>query len=105
MVHADDLKMCPVDPDSEDQPRNWLTESEAIGEGPMNSGDEEGPQGVDEHQEESCSLSDLEVSYMETEGGTQVDTSRADPSLPSVETPMGGGQRRKKPNPRYLDSA
>ena len=71
--------MCPVDPDSEDQPRNWLTESEAIGEGPMNSGDEEGPQGVDEHKEEGRSLSDLEVSDMETEGGTQVDTSREDP--------------------------
>ena len=31
VVHADDLKMCPVNPDSEDQPRNWLTEFEAIG--------------------------------------------------------------------------
>ena len=50
VVHADDLKMCPVDPDSEDQPRNWLTESEAIGEGPMKSGDAEGPQEVDDHQ-------------------------------------------------------
>ena len=92
--------MCPVDPDSEDQPRNWLTESEAIGKGPMNSG-EGGPQEVDDRR----SLTDLEVSDVETEGETLVGTSREDPSLPSAEIPMGCGQRRRKPNPRYLDSA
>ena len=82
VVHADELKMGPVDPDSEDKPRNWLTESEVIGEGPMNSGDEEGPQGVDKRQEEGRSLADLEVSDMETEGGTHVDTSRKIPVYP-----------------------
>ena len=89
--------MCPIDPDSEDQPKNWFTESEAIEEDPMNSGDEEGPQEVNERQEEGRGLADLEVSDMETEGGTQVDTSREDPSLPSVETPMGRGQSRCGP--------
>ena len=74
VVHADDLKMCPVDLDSEDQCSNWLTESEAIGEGPMNSGDEECPQEVDDCQEEGRSLAGLEAFDMET-GGTQVDTS------------------------------
>ena len=105
VVHADDLKVCPVDPDSEDQPRNWLTEPEAIGEGPTNSGDEGGPQEVDDRQEGGRSLTDLEVSDEETEGETPVSTSREDPSLPSAEVPMGRGQRRRKPNPRYLDSA
>ena len=61
--------MCPVDPDSEDQPRNWLTGSVVTGEGPMNSGDEEGPQEVNERQGEGWSLTDLEVSDIEAEEG------------------------------------
>ena len=82
-----------------------MTGSEAIGEGPMNSGDEGGPQEVDDRQEGGRSLTDLEVSDVEPEGETLVGTSREDPSLPSAEVPMGRGQRRRKPNPRYLDSA
>ena len=107
---------CPVDPDSEDnttnvknmhlhQPRNWMTESEVIGESPMNSGDEESPQEVDERQEEGQNLADLDGSHMEAGEETQVDTSLEDPSLPKVEVPMGCRQRRRKPNPRYHDSA
>ena len=97
--------MCPVDPDSEDKPRNWMTESEVIGESPMNSGDEESPQEVDERQEEGQNLADLDGSHMEAGEETQVDTSLEDPSLPKVEVPMGCRQRRRKPNPRYHDSA
>ena len=102
-MHADDLKMCPVVPDSEDQPRNWMTEPKVTGEGPMNSGDEESPQEVDERQEKGWSLVDLYISDMEAEERTQVDTSREDSSLPNVEAPMGCGQCLKKPNRKYLD--
>ena len=87
LVHADNLKICPVDPVGEDLPRNWMTESEIIGEGPMNSVDEERPQEVDECQEEGQGRG----SDMKAEEETQVDTSREDPSLPSVEVPIGRG--------------
>ena len=51
---------------------------------------------MDDRQEDGRSLADVEASDMET-GGTQVDTSRKDSSLPSVETPMVVGNVAESP--------
>ena len=70
VVHSDDLKMCSVDPDSENRPRNWMTEPEVTGNDIMDSGDDGGTQEADERQEEGLSLADLDVSGTKVEEGT-----------------------------------